>query len=175
MSGSDSTGVISKPGGSQKRFASSAGVSGSTGGFFEKSGFARAPPRPGPARPQPRPGAPHHRQVRVRSGPSPTSEPPAPEQQWQPRRSTTAWRHPSLLRRGPTLRRQDERAHVSRSSFTNLLRYSSLHGLLGIALNQMFRNWPFFAARDTFTRGADTRCDDRACVEAGAAALTPLA
>ena len=52
MSGSVSTGSSLKPGGSQNRFACSAGVSGWTGGFFEKSGSHIGAPRP-PARPRP--------------------------------------------------------------------------------------------------------------------------
>ena len=46
MSGSVSTGSSLKPGGSQNRFACSAGVSGWTGGFFEKSGSHIGVPRP---------------------------------------------------------------------------------------------------------------------------------
>ena len=57
MSGSVSTGSILKPGGSQKRFCSSAGVSATTGGFFEKSGSVIDGPRPRPAGAPGAPGA----------------------------------------------------------------------------------------------------------------------
>ena len=53
MSGSVSTGSILKPGGSQNFFCCSAGVSGTTGGFGEKSGSHIGAPRPPPRRPGP--------------------------------------------------------------------------------------------------------------------------
>ena len=53
MSGSVSTGSSLNPGGSQKRFASSAGDNGTTGGFLVKSGSLIEGPRP---RPWPRAG-----------------------------------------------------------------------------------------------------------------------